>query len=419
MTPGVSGFSRTSPMRVLYLSPTASMGGAERVLLDLLHNLRVAQPTWALGLITANDGPLADDARRLGVITEVLPFPREFARIGDAGLTGPRTWARFARRAAGGSMATVRYFRALRTTIAAFEPDVIHSNGIKMHVLGALAKPERSALVWHFHDYLSARPVTCRVIKRLKHRCRAVVAVSESVAADLREQLGPGADVTTVWNSVDLTRFTPGGPRLDLDAMASLARTETGLPRIGLVATFARWKGHLLFLEALRLLKETRRFRGYIVGGPLYETDGSQHSLPELQAAITRLGLNGVVGLTGFVRDSDAALRHLDVVVHASTSPEPFGLVIAEAMACGRPVVVSRAGGVAELIEPEVNALTYTAGNSQELAAQLARLVDDVSLRRRIGDAARRSAVEQFDPQRVVGQMLGLYGRLPRVKAAA
>ncbi len=394
------------------------MGGAERVLLDLLHNLRHVQPTWALGLIAANDGPLADDARALGVRTEVLPFPREFARIGDAGLTGPRTWVRFARRAANGSVGTLRYLHALRRAIAEFRPDVIHSNGIKMHLLGALARPPGSALIWHFHDYLTTRPVTCRLITRLKHRCSAIVAVSESVAQDIRTQLGPSIEVTSVWNSVDLARFTPQGPRLDLDSLAKLPRIDSGLPRIGLVATFARWKGHLLFLDALRQLRATHRFRAYIVGGPLYETDGSQFSLEELRHAIDRLGLKDVVGLTGFVLDSAAALRHLDIVVHASTSPEPFGLVIAEAMAAGRPVVVSGEGGVVELVADGQNALTYRPGSATELAARLAQLLDDAALRGRIGERARHTATVQFSPTRFLEQMMRVYRRFERTAAA-
>ena len=59
-------------MRILFLSPTAAMGGAERVLVDLLAMVRRARPAWTVGLIIGNDGPLADDARRLGVQTTVL-----------------------------------------------------------------------------------------------------------------------------------------------------------------------------------------------------------------------------------------------------------------------------------------------------------------------------------------------------------
>ena len=104
----------------------------------------------------------------------------------------------------------------------------------------------------------------------------------------------------------------------------------------------AQWKGHEVFLRAFKMLAGDPPVRGYVIGGALYETDGSQRDLDELRRLAESLGLSWPVGFTGFVDDAAAAMRALDVVVHASTQPEPFGLVIAEAMACGRAVVVSR-----------------------------------------------------------------------------
>lgn len=405
-------------MRLLFLTPTAAMGGAERVLADLLGMLRRARPEWAVGLVIGNDGQLADDARRFGVRTTILPFPRDFAQMGDAGLATPATWARFALHAAGGSVSTLRYVQRLRHEIAEFEPHLIHSNGIKMHLLGALTRTPRAALIWHFHDYPGGRPITSRLVRTLKHRCNAVVAVSESVAADIRAELGQTTNVRAIWNSVDLQRFAPNGPRLDLDALAGLPPAPPGTPRVGLVATFARWKGHLLFLDMLAGLARTNRFRAYIVGGPLYETAASQVSVEELRAAIERRGLAEHVGLTGFVNDAAAALRSLDIVVHASTLPEPFGLVIAEAMAAARPVVISDAGGVAELVEPDRTGLTYRSGSVEEMTRQVRRLLDDRSLGAQLGTAAHQAALEQFHPDRVTRQMLDLYARFEHAVAA-
>jgi len=306
----------------------------------------------------------------------------------------------------------VLYSRRLRRAIADFRPDIIHSNGIKMHLLGAIAMPADSALVWHFHDYPSARPVTSRLVRTLKARPRAIVAVSESVANDIRTDLRAPAEVRTIWNSVDLERFDPEGPRADLDALAGLPPAAPGVPRIGLVATFARWKGHLLFLEMLKQLSATHSFRAYIVGGPLYETHASQISMEELRQAVTRLGLAPHVGLTGFVSDAAPVLRTLDVVVHASTAPEPFGLVIAEAMATSRAVVISDAGGVTELVRPGETGLTYASGSVDAMASQVRRLLNDANFRLRIGQAAHQAAVAQFEPSRVTRQMLDLYDHL-------
>ena len=406
-------------MRLLYLTPTAAMGGAERVLLDLLALMRRARPSWPIALVVGNDGPLVADAARLGVKTYALPFPRNFAQLGDAGLASPASWAHFARHALSGGMATVRYLRDLRAVVSSCAPDVVHSNGIKMHLLGALAKPAGAALVWHFHDYPSGRPVTARLVRALQHRCDSVVAVSDSVAADIRRHVSRSMDVRTIWNSVDLERFTPEGPRLDLDALSGLPALSPDVLRIGLVATFARWKGHIVFLDMLRTLAHTHTFRAYVIGGPVYETHASQLSMDELRAAVAERGLTDLVGLTGFVTDTPAAQRALDVVVHASTLPEPFGLVIAEAMATARAVVISDAGGVAEIVSAGQTGLSYPCGSIEHLTSRVRCLLDDPPLRAQLGHAAHAAAIEQFNPNRIVGQMLGLYGNLVRSSAEA
>jgi glycosyltransferase involved in cell wall biosynthesis len=221
-----------------------------------------------------------------------------------------------------------------------------------------------------------------------------------------------------VWNSVDPSRFTPDGPRLDLDAKAGMRPPPPGAVRVGLLATFARWKGHTLFLEAIRSLHERHNLRAYIIGGPLAQTDESQYSINELRGILSRMQLAQVVGLTGFANDPATAIRGLDIVVHASTAPEPFGLVVAEAMASGRAVVASSGGGVAELVSNDQDGLTYAQGDASALTRQIERLLLDASLRRRLGAAARLRAQAQFSPDRARGEILALYEQFEKVAAA-
>ena len=105
-------------------------------------------------------------------------------------------------------------------------------------------------------------------------------------------------------------------------------------------------------------------------------------------------------------------MRALDIVVHASTDPEPFGLVIAEAMACRKPVVVSRAGGASELIEPGVNALAFTPGDAAELARCIEELAGDANLRERLGRAGRSMAEQRFHRRRMVSELTPIYESL-------
>jgi glycosyltransferase involved in cell wall biosynthesis len=123
-------------------------------------------------------------------------------------------------------------------------------------------------------------------------------------------------------------------------------------------------------------------------------------------------GLGDRVGFTGVVADSSAAMRALDIVVHASTDPEPFGLVIAEAMACAKAVITSGAGGARELIEPGVNALVHTPGDARSLAQAIDTLARDANLRARLGTAARTAAEQRFARRRLVNEFTPIYERL-------
>jgi glycosyltransferase involved in cell wall biosynthesis len=385
-------------LRVTFLSVSAEMGGSEVSLLELVRGLRRIVPRWELAVVVPREGPMAASARAYGAAVHVLPLPARLARLGEAAGRGP---AHLVGRSASlvlaaGSLGP--YSRRLARLLAELAPDVVHTNGFKLHILAARVAPASMAIVWHIHEYVSSRPISRALLRRYAPRCAAIVANSCSVAADIRSVLGEKVPVTRIYNAVDPVEFSPDGDVLDLDRLSGLPRPVPGTVRIGLVATYGRWKGHATFLEAMSRLEPSLPIRGYIIGGPLYDTAGSQHARAEIEALIAALGLTGRIGLTGFVARPAAAMRALDVVVHASTQPEPFGLVIAEGMSSGRAVVVSAAGGAAELVTDGVDALTHTPGDIEGLGRCLERLAADAALRARLGAAARPSALRQFDP---------------------
>lgn len=393
-------------MRIAFLSASGQLGGAETCLLDVLASLRAAAPASALLLVSAADGPLVSRARALGAAIAVVPFPPAVARLGEFGASG--RGARFAAEVGLAAGPIAGYASELRHALSGFAPDVIHSNGLKMHLLAAYAAGD-TPVVWHLHDYVGARRMSSRLLRWTAGRCAAVVANSASVAADARLALGDAVPIATVLNAVDLERFTPDGDAADLDRLAGLPLAPNGTVRVGLVATFARWKGQPTFIRAVAALGADLPVRAYIVGGPVYETDGSQFSIDELRRIATAEGAADRVGFTGFADRPEAALRALDVVVHASTSPEPFGLVIAEAMACGRAVVVSAAGGAAEIVTPGVDALTHGPGDVGRLADAIRSLVEDPARRAALGAAARGTAIHRFDRRRLAGELARIY----------
>jgi glycosyltransferase involved in cell wall biosynthesis len=405
--------STSSSMKVLYLNPSGQLGGAERMLLDVLASLRTVEPEWSLHLIASDEGPLFPHAEALGVNTSVVRFPTALARIGDAGAGGNagKQTSRLALffkllRAVPG---LVTYVRKLRRIIQELNPDLLHTNGFKMHLLGVWATPSSVPVIWHIHDYVSLRPLMARLLRRYSQRCAVAIANSRSVAEDVKKVCGAGLKVLTVYNGIDVDQFSPTGPKLDLDALSGFAPAPAETVRVGILATLARWKGHQTFLHAMSLLPSTLPIRAYVMSGALYRTNGSQYSLEELKTLADKLGLANRVGFTGFLAEPARAMRALDIVVHASTQPEPFGLVIAEGMACGRAVIVSETGGAAELFEPEINALGHPPGDAKRLAERITLLATDQNLRARLGAAGRITAEQRFDRTRLAAELTPIY----------
>jgi glycosyltransferase involved in cell wall biosynthesis len=395
-------------VRVVFVSPVGVVGGAERVALDLIAALKAADPAFDLSLVAAAPGPLLEQAEAAGARGVLVPIPDRLARTGDTGLS-PRKLAGLA----GAAVAGAGYVRRLAAALRGLRPDVVHSNGVKAHLLTAAAKPRAAKLVWHLHDFLAPRPTAGRALG-LAARVRrpdAAVAISRAVAADANVVL-PRVPVTVVSNGIDTDHYRPGpGDGPALDRLAGLPPAPTGTVRVGLVATYARWKGQDVFLEAAARTADLP-VRWFVVGGPVYRTGGSQFSPDELRDLAAKLGVADRVGFVPFQPDPADVYRSLDVVVHASTKPEPFGLTIVEAMACGRAVVVSEAGGAAELFAPGEEAVGVPPGDADGLAAAVRVLAGDPDRRAALGAAARRRAVADHDRRRMGNQVAELYRAL-------
>jgi glycosyltransferase involved in cell wall biosynthesis len=377
-------------MKVVFLNATGQLGGAERMLIGLLKALRSEQPGWTLQVVTGDDGPLIPLLAGLGYDVDVLRMPPRLAQLGEASSKNPLAVIMAA-------AAAVRYRNQLRTLLDSRSPDVIHTMNFKMHLLAACSPIAGSKLCWHIHDFVSNRFLTRKLLRLLSDRPSCVVAISECVARDMVSISKLPERITTVLNAVDLDHFSPAGPTWPI----------TSGPSVGFVATFARWKGHEVFLRAVASLPCP--VHAYIAGGGIYRTGGSQITQEELQSRVEALGLAGRVTFTGFLEDTAPLLRSLDVVVHASTEPEPFGLTIAEAMACGRAVVASMAGGVTEILDDGVNGLGHSPGDVHGLAQAIERLLRDPELRRHYGSAARNTAEARLDPRRMARQFIEVY----------
>ena len=159
-------------MKIVFLNPSGMLGGAETALLDMLAALRDARPAWTLSLIASAEGPLVARARAIRVAASAHAFPASLSRLGEWGRRGSGLdRARLGAQLCAAAIPTAVYLRSLTRQLATLRPDIVHTNGLKMHVLGAHAAPAHARVIWHLHDYPRSRPVTAKLLSRDVHRC--------------------------------------------------------------------------------------------------------------------------------------------------------------------------------------------------------------------------------------------------------
>jgi glycosyltransferase involved in cell wall biosynthesis len=224
---------------------------------------------------------------------------------------------------------------------------------------------------------------------------RRYIAISAAVAENAAACGTPSERMVIIHNPVTLESYQVS------DAEREAVRREWGLaPTDLVVAVFGRitaWKGQLEFLEDVTpLLHAFPEMRILIVG------DESDTDNPEYGRRVTALAnspeLAGRVVLAGYQKQVPKYYAAADVIVHCSRAPEPFGRVVIEGMAAGKPVVAMREAGPLEIVTDGVDGLLVSPRDSEEMRDALTRLRNDPALRATLGTTARETVRARFSP---------------------
>jgi glycosyltransferase involved in cell wall biosynthesis len=363
--------------KVLFIDQSSGLGGAELCLLDIAQDYRASS---SVGLFA--EGDFCNALQQLGIQHHLLTDRPLNIRKDSA------WWESLA-----SSLAIVKLVSNIVRLSRDY--DLVYANTQKAFVMSAIAAAiSRRPLVFHLHDILSTQhfsKTNLKVVITLANRfCRLVIANSEATKQAFIDAGGKPDLVEVVYNGFHADRYPE---QADIRTKLREELSLNGQFVVGCFSRLSPWKGQHILIESLTQLPENVTV--LLVGEALY---GEDNYVQQLHQQIAKAGLSDRVKFLGFRSDVPGLMQACDVVAHTSTSAEPFGRVIVEAMLSRRPVIATAAGGAMELIRDRQTGWLVTPGDVAALTTAISEIQQrsNTSALPEIVQIAYREAIDRF-----------------------
>jgi glycosyltransferase involved in cell wall biosynthesis len=368
----------TDKKRVLYVVAGAELGGAEALLLNILQFQN--RQEFESGVCFLRAGPLMATLQQQGIPVWLIATGK-LRQIGR----------------------TCKAIMALRQLIRQEKVDIVHSSMGWAQILGGTAAVLAGVPnVWYQHT----RPDPFNWLDRLASLIptSTIYANSQDTLRRQQQLFTSAKKFQLVYCGIDLTAFSPTVGQERGVALRKHYAIAEDAAIVVMPGRLQHWKGQTVFIEAARQLSpKYSNVYFLIVGDTLFGLEPEYKTALETQVA--QSGLASRIIFTGQCADMVAVYQLADIVVHASLVPEPFGLVIAEAMAMARPVIASNQGGPTEIVVDGVTGYLISPGSPQLLAAKIDELLTNKNLAHQMGQLARERIVENFSIANTVKQL--------------
>jgi len=292
----------------------------------------------------------------------------------------------------------VRYYRVGRK----YKVRLIHLNNMLGGQLAGIlaAKFLRVPCVAHLRDFEEVDGVTKMYAKMIDSH----IAISSAIKENLLCLAIPEEKISIIHDGIDLDDFNDN---LSCDYLRTEYALDGEEKTFGIFGRIIEWKGIKEFVRAAALvIRSVPGAKAFIIGDC---SDGDGAYLAEVQKLITRYGLEQQIILTGYRKDVPAFMKLMDVVVHASITAEPFGMVLIEGMAMAKPVVATRMGGPLDIVEDATTGFLVEPGAVGHLAGAIRRLLSDNDLAAAMGQNGKNRVTALFTKERYARQVEEVY----------
>lgn len=381
---------------ILYLHTTSEIGGSDVSLARLVEGLDHDRYTVIVAL--PSDGPLVSRLRAAGARVEIMPVLMKLTSR-----RGPGFFLRFALNYPRAVAALVRFIRREHVSI-------VHTNTIHNLYGVTAARVAGVPHVWHFREIVWQSGLLRRIELTMARWWSTRIVVTSNAIAGM---YGPArrwpVQLVRVPNGVETDRFMPGDGTRVRDEL----RVAPGQPLVGIVCRLDAWKGVDDFLEAAAIVAKADHSAVFaVIGGPII---GQESYEDALKTRARDLGLGARVRFSGW-RYGPAEMpdvhRALDLLVLASREPEPFGLVLLEAMATAKPVIATAHGGPLDIVEDARTGDLVPPRDPAAMASAILALVRDPARSQRMGGHARERVLQHYTAAQYVAGIDAVYREL-------
>ena len=364
---------------VIYIQPNSEIGGSDICLLRMIEALD--KDRFAPVVIVPRDGPLVPGFQAEGAKVRFI----EMAYL----TTKPSPSHHF------------HYLRkywptvlALKRAILEEHGDIVHTNSLYSLYGAWAARLAGRPHVWHIREIPPAVPIAKPALAAFVAGMSArVVNMTSACEVSLFGSRAPQHSCV-LYEGLSLAEFRG-------DVTGARIRAELGIdtatPLIGFVGRLDPWKGLDVFIRAAAIVHTRLPAAHFLVAGDAPK--GYENQARSMRELAERSGLTGQIHFCGFrhgFRDIPELMASLDVLCHTSVRPEPFGLVLIEAMAMSRPVVATRMGGPLEIIVDGDSGFLIPPNRPELLAESVYGLLANPDSMQRMGRAARVRIESRF-----------------------
>lgn len=373
---------------IVFLHSSSELYGSDRSLLNLVKNLD--KDKFNITVILPEDGPLVDKINSFDNV-EVIINELAVLRRKNLSLSGMSKYF----------IELIRSIKFINNLIKEKSIDIVYTNTSVIFVGGISAKICKVKSVWHIREIIKSKYERFIVSKIVNIFSDYIIANSKATA----EAISKNKDkVKVVYNAIDIEKNS-GLEDIDevyKEVAATIVRSNEKI-KIGMAGRINRWKGQKLFVDMAKLVSEENDNVEFLIAGDVYK--GEDYILDDLKGYILESGVKDKIGLLGQVDNMSNFYKKLDIFVLPSIQPEPFGLVVIEAMNNKLPVVATNHGGPVEIIDNNIDGFLVDYKDAREMAQVVNKLIKDKELRNYISANAEKKVKKKFNVSRYVDEI--------------